>query len=486
MKFYKKYLIAGLAIIFGTSLFIPSASATTVGTDVQEGIDYSEQGTVINKNINGNDNAYISGDYVNVPVYNGMYTVNSIADSWLWKTKSNWSPYNNRTTPSLYNYIGETITEYDVESRNEYQYRRWNDEKYKTYSTVYHTKYRGSKWWNCYVTLNEESYNGYGGNKDNFLIIERYTTQEHTGYRGGYDYDYEWRTSEPWRWAWEDHWEAWNVRKSYRYQSRTLRWNENANPGWEQVPLNYSLYDKNNDVINYGIKLKASSRISEDYNTSFLNPTPDNCNFTEEYYYLNIEKATEQFLLTILHSQMTDEITIYAKGLIQSGTSTVSALLELLALQFTENALLNWTSAFLTYANAIILPMNLADIFLQSEKQIEFNALIKETGKMDDYKWIVVKFSKYLNLDEPSLPVYDFEIKCIDSKFDNTDNIESVSMRIEDNRKYCDYPNVYKDVFKLDYYGEVSYINDLTEVENNFNIYSESFDIFDIFSWFEL
>ena len=249
------------------------AHATTNGTYMINGIDYSGQGTVINGTTTG-DAAYTEGNYVNIPIYKGAYKPNS-GWNWYWNSNwSSWSPYNNKSND--YNtYRGATTKEYNVESRVEYRYKR--TETKDTYATKYHTTYQGSRWWNCGIVLFTSQWGGYEGNRSNFKIIDQWTTSEKYGTTNVTVYS-DWRTSAPLRLAGENQWSAYTSRTVYRYKTLDMHWDEKAQTTTEKVPLNYSLYDKNGKPIkaglvwNYGYNEK---KIAQENNRTFIQKVGD-------------------------------------------------------------------------------------------------------------------------------------------------------------------------------------------------------------------
>ncbi len=98
------------------------------------------------------------------------------------------------------------------------------------------------------------SWDGYGGNKSNYKIVDKYTKSEKNGTKQVLVQDNEWRTSAPFRWLWENDWKVYSTRTTYSYRTRNMKWNADSNLDYENVPLNYSLYNKNGTPIQGGIK----------------------------------------------------------------------------------------------------------------------------------------------------------------------------------------------------------------------------------------
>lgn len=154
--FFKKAvcLIFAVILLLGDAF---SVSTATVGTEMISGVDYSGQGTIINGRVAINNKATVSGNYVNIPIYKGKYVAGAY-DYWWTKNWSGWSTYNNKKNTDFTVYNGsDKATEYDVQSRNEYQYKR--KEKRNVYATKYYTQYRGNKWYNSWRTTIASSWN---------------------------------------------------------------------------------------------------------------------------------------------------------------------------------------------------------------------------------------------------------------------------------------------------------------------------------------
>ena len=164
----------------------------------------------------------------------------------MWHPWSGWSTYNNKTN-DYETYRGDRVSEYNVQSRTEYKYKKYNEKKVPVYCKKYYTEY--VKWvWFVPFYHTVSSWESYPGSKSGYSINNRYTKYEIKYYNGGYDYT-NWITNT----SYYD-WERIYSRESYRYRERTITWNPNTNQGTEYVPLNYSLYDRNEQPIGAGIK----------------------------------------------------------------------------------------------------------------------------------------------------------------------------------------------------------------------------------------
>jgi hypothetical protein len=245
-----------------TTLSITPVNAAYVidGPTTSGYIDYSGQGTVIESPLRDGVST-ISGDYLNVPTYKGKYENQQVlVNDWWLHSWSSWSTTNNRTN-DYYTYRGESITEYDVESKDQSMYKRYDPEKYPVYTKYYVTEYIGNKWYNFFLTTSRASTVAYPGAIDNYDITNRYTELRVTSYNGGYEYDYTWRDSKPSSNTGYE-WISWSNRTVYRYRSRTITWNETAINSTERVPLKYSFNDLEGNSLGI-IKLTLNKKISE-------------------------------------------------------------------------------------------------------------------------------------------------------------------------------------------------------------------------------
>lgn len=254
-------------------------------------MDYSGKGTVISGKIADNGDVTVSNGRVNIPIYQGKYEAGAL-DWWILHSWSSLGTGNNKTN-NYTTYRGPAVTEYDVESRQEHQYKRY--EKQDTYRTKYHTTYQGSKWYNCGIFLFTSQWDKYEGNRDNYKIIKQWTTEDKTGTIDILVKSTEWRTSAPFSYAWENKWEAYSTRTTYRYRSRTMTWNEKGGIGYEQVPLNYSLYNKDGTPIGNGVKWELEHKLTPKTGFWFIgrNDADRNEDFSVIQYYIPFTALVE-------------------------------------------------------------------------------------------------------------------------------------------------------------------------------------------------
>lgn len=486
---FKKVFLFNIFILM---LFISASTtvgATTTGTSMYYGVDYSGQGTRIDYNLREQAaTESSSGNYLYVPVYKGKYENQQVlVNDWMFHSWSSWSTSNNKTN-DYNNYRGESITEYDVQSKVQYKYRRWDDEKTPLYTTYYVTKYKGSHWYDSFLTKTVRSTYRYPGALSGWTITDRYTEREITDYKGGYDYYSGWRDSAPFSPL--DPWSSYTSRTVYRYRARTIEWNENANPGIESTPMKYSFNDRTGNPIDYGIKIVSNATISPNASTGLFNPAPDDWNYDVTTYYLNTDVLEQELHHAIMTVQTEDSIILAIRASIQAGASTVTAVLGVIGL-FSESAVIASLGAVAAYAGAIILPIALANIYLQYEAAITYSDLVKTLGDWSEHNYIGISFVSYNDLDSDTfmLPDHDMEVKMLDKKSTSSDDIDFLSMNLTNN----DFTgidgslaNVYYDDFNLDYYGTVSYVDDIDEVKDDIQDYFDSFNVFDIMSWFGL
>lgn len=304
-KICKRVFCVILSFILLIVLDVP-IYATIKDAKIVGGIDYSGKGTVITGTIASGKTATVSGNYVNIPIYRGKYVVGSF-NGWGTKKWSGWSVSNNKDNADFSIYNGSNkATEYSVESRKEYQYKRL--EKRDNYDTKYYTKYKGTKWYNSWQTITSSSWNGYPGAKSGYKIVSRYTKKEKHGTYNVTVFDNKWRTSAPINLPWENKWTAYNTRTTYRYKSRTLKWDAKATTTTEQVPLKYSLYTQENSPIKAGIKWSYGGN-EKKYNkqrnrnliqTAFDNGMPNEESLNIDMYYItskNVIKKVREDLM---------------------------------------------------------------------------------------------------------------------------------------------------------------------------------------------
>ncbi len=234
-----------ILLIFSILLIIPAyeVDASIANAQMISGVDYSGHGTILNNKIR-NGVAYNTTSYVYVPSYTGKYENQVIlTNDWWLHSWSSWGTSNNRTN-DYYTYRGESIVEYDVESKIQHLYRRYDPEHIPNYGTLYVTEYRGNKWYNSFLTRTETSTTGYPGSIANYDIVSRYTSSYIESYTGGYEYYGSWEDSQPSS-STNYSWQAYSSRTVYRYRSRNITWNSEYLASNEIVPLKYNLYDAN-------------------------------------------------------------------------------------------------------------------------------------------------------------------------------------------------------------------------------------------------
>lgn len=170
-----------------------------------------------------------------------------LTNDWIFHSWSDWDTTNNRTN-NYYTYRGNSITEYNVESNLQVNYKRWDPELNPTVGILYVTKYQGNRWYNFFITKTESSTTGYPGSITNFDIINQYTEPYTVEYNGGYEYNYDCQDNQPSSNTGYP-WIAYQTRTVYRYKYRTITWNEEAYSITETVPMNYSFTDSSNNNL---------------------------------------------------------------------------------------------------------------------------------------------------------------------------------------------------------------------------------------------
>ena len=261
-------------------------------------------------------------------------------------------------------------------------------------------------------------------------------------------------------------------------------------PNWknettERVPLNYSLYNRDGSPMDYGIMVQANSTISENMGTNILNPTSDDRNYKTTYFYFTTESLKNELERAFLNSKATDLATLYIQSLLQSGTATITVAIGLAAEKFSESAVIAALGSACTYISAIILPFAITNTVLQYQKEAKFAEFTEELKRLDEYKIYAVEFTKYFDLDSTmSLPMYYMETALLDKKSTSSDDITYVSAKISNNKKLNSKFDVFYDSCDLDYYGNVTYIKNFDEYESCLKTYFDSYDIFNVISWF--
>lgn len=479
-------LLVGV-LVLTILMFAPmTASAKTINESYTQGgdqnvyIDYSGKGTVIEGNV-ADAVATVDGDQVNIPVYLGKYEAKWY-DGWLWHGWSSWGTNNYKTNKDYAEYRGDTTTEYDVQSRKEYKYKRI--ETVDTYATKYYTKYQGTKWYNFWHTYTTSSWSYYGGWVNNYKIVDTWTSSAKKGTKNVTVYS-DWRTSAPFAWPWESQWEPYTSRTTYRYRERTLYWNKNTNIGHEQVPLNYSLTDNNGEPISFGIKWSSNSLISEHFKTTMMMPIPrDEC-YDITYYYLDVESMYQTVVQALLDNKSTDDASTYIKGALVGGEALLSVILSSLSKQVSKNVIAKAFGQLGAYIAPILATFIISDIGMKMQQEVSLNDLIDALKEVEKYNYMVIKYTYFVDLNNrPCHPTQSVKIELVDEKNVYSDDIEYVSMRMKDNDKINgQLTNVYGD---LDYFGDISYVKDKTEVSNMILNYFESYNVFDIWSWLGL
>lgn len=430
-KKFKAIIIVLLAALLTLSAVLATGVSSVYAAVPDEGyeydsesniyIDYSGQGTVINGKV-AREPAKISGDKVDVPIYKGKYEA-AWYNGWLWHGWSNWSTENYYQTKQndYETYRGETTTEYNVRERKEYRYKRY--ETQDVYSTKYYTTYQGTKWYNCWIFLFTSSWSGYGGEKSGYKIVNRYTKSEKSGTKQVMVYDNEWRTSAPWRWAWENKWEAYDSRTTYSYRSREMKWNADTNVGYEQVPLNYSLYNKDGTGIQNGLKWTFVPSISE--NKGFSGLGASSTSWVNVYYITSTEAKQ---ILSDNIEEIEDSVGElgWLNLLASGGTIAVSQIID----------------KVFPAASPICLAVDIAILFTEASDYIQ-NQL--KAGKINTYQdllniaereniTLVIKDSNYALYYADSVNGVMFtNVQYIQSTDFSTTTKNYVSMRAKDN-----------------------------------------------------
>lgn len=441
----KKLLILFVFIASMLTVSFLNVEATLTGTKMYDGIDYSGQGTRVDKPIRKYQ-ATLNGQYLRIGVNSGKYENQEIlVNDWIFHSWSSWSTTNNKTN-DYYTYRGQSITEYNVEQKTEHLYRRWNDQKTPVYQTVYVTEYVGNKWYNFFITYTDTSSIGYPGVVANFNISSRYTYNIVIRYLGGYDYK-TWTDTKPTSLPWENSWEAYQSRTVYRYRHRTITWNENSNPTFDNVPLKYSFNDTNGNPINYGIKWTLEHRFSPDANDDI----------TLVQYHISAEdvkKLIEKDLESI-----EDSISPHWSGIVTHlGTNLLG--------HFLNSKLIG------TILGKVGLVLALAeghDYIISAIRANEINSLqdILNYAIDLDVNIAIETFSiTYLNYNTGSLPTNSLEgnLQTITDRYMNIgyNNFNSISLQYIQN-KGVGYGNWYNDQ-KI--FGRVDYITNPNHVKN--------------------
>lgn len=200
-----------------------------------------------------------------------------------------------------------------------------------------------------------------------------------------------------------------------------------------------------------------------------------------------------------MNSKATDQVTIFIQSYLQAGTATFSTVIGLAAEKFTESAVIAAFSSACTYISAVILPFAITNTVLQLKKEAEFTEFIEELKRLDEYKIYAVEFTRYLDVDSSlyfspsytgigapsvSVPCYYMETALLDKKSTSSDDITYVSAKILNNKKLNSEFDVFYDSRGLDYYGDVTYIKNFDKYESCLKTYFDSYDVFNVISWF--
>lgn len=269
------------------------AQASTAGTRMSSGIDYSGQGTVINNDLSGKP-ATVEGNYVRIPTWSyGAYTYNTWDEFWVgW---SSWSTDNNKYFAHKgYNYNNQFYIK-DAEKKTEYKwYREWN-RKRDVYSTKYYREYKGKHIFHW--GHKDSSWNGYPSNKG-CCPSTIYTKSEKRGTQSyvereesGYAF------SAPFRWAWDPQWKTFAPRDTYRVKKVDLTWDASwKKDSSELVPLNYSLYKQDGSSISGGLKWTYIPKLTTQKNRGFFemlaaDGMPNEKNLSVVQYYVTSKEV---------------------------------------------------------------------------------------------------------------------------------------------------------------------------------------------------
>ncbi len=312
--FHKRFLIKAIPILLilvlsVSVLNLPQvALATTTGSNVVSGIDYSGQGTKINNDIRGT--ASKNGNYVTIPTWTYGAYVYSTWDEF-WAGWSDWSPnFKSYYDQKGYDYNNQhKICVTDAEKKTEYLwYRNWT-KKRDVYRTKYYRKYKGKGFFHWGHT--DSSWSGYPANKGccpstTYTKNEKYGTEN---YIEREDYG-KYSDSAPFRWPWDPSWVSHSPRLTYRYKAVDLSWDPTwKNESSESCPLNYSLYKLNGTDLGLGIKWSWDEKLSTDKKSESSVFHYTNKDVTE--YYLTVNEAQDILMNKILLQALSVEDEFY-------------------------------------------------------------------------------------------------------------------------------------------------------------------------------
>lgn len=466
-------------VLLFTQFVTLTVGATTIGTKISNGIDYSGQGTVINGDIRDGV-ATVSGNYVNVPTYTyGAYTY----DTWdaFWATWSSWSTSNSKYSGYKgYRYAPENKHIVDFQSKTEYQYRRWNDKLNPVYKTKYITEYQKCTkvlFVKVYTYHKAYSYNGYPGAKSGYTIYKRWTEREISHYKGGYEYYGSWKDSKPFTMPWEESWSSYNSRKTYRVKKVDSIWD----PNWKKnatecVPLNYSLYEKNsNTPIGYGIKFTTKINICEEYNRTALQkvitPIPFEKQYTITQYYITSDVLMARITKEIYNNRSADpEI---KQWIINNGGKLTWNLIVKIIEKKGASAL---AKTFGSYMAVITGIGTLCDAILGDIKASELDKMYNVANNMDrNNAVLVINSCFYVDLSGQTIPMTIVDMASVS-------DIKSVSCKYDAAlSKQLGFRWTYP--ADLDYFGEISYISNANELDGIIDDFCRQYDLFDWISY---
>lgn len=453
--------------------------ATTIGANISNGIDYSGQGSVIEGNIREGV-ATVSGNFVNVPTYTyGSYTYNTWDE--FWATWSSCSPSNSKYSGYKgYRYAPENKYIVDFESKTEYQFRRWNNKLNPVYKTKYITEYQKCTkilFVNVYTYHTESSYSGYPGLKSGYTIYSRRTEREIDYYRGRYEYYGKWADSRPFTMPWETSWSSYNSRKTYRVKKIDSTWDPNwKNDYIEQVPLNYSLYEKNsNTPIGYGIKFTTNIGISEEYNRTAIQKLASPIPFEKQYkitqYYITSDVLMARITKEIYNNRSSDPA--FIQWIHDNGGKITWSLIIKAIEKFGSKAVAKTLGSYMAIITA---SGTLFDALLEDMKASELDKMFKVANEMDRNNAIlVINSCYYIGISSNTFPMTIMDMASVP-------NVKSVSCKYNTTlAKQLGFRWTYP--ADLDFLGEISYISNEDELDSIIDIFCRQYDLFDWLSW---
>jgi len=410
-------------------------NAAVSGTNFINGVDYLMQGTIVDKPLRDGV-ATNNSMFTYLPTWTGKYENQKfLINDWYLYSWSQWATTNNRNN-DYYTERGDSIIEYDVESKTQYQYKVWNPEQGVEIGKMYVTTYKGNRWYNSFITKTKESEISYPGSIDNYNITGHSTYYFEKGHIGGYVNDYTWHDSAP---TGNDL--VLNTRTVYRYRARTITWNPTYSGSAETTPLKYSLYDTDGNPYEGVVKWSFASIISEHKNIS-VNSYSDLL-AVNQYYFTAYEviRMFEQDLELLENTYQIDvkDVIAYVAGYIADATF-------LAALPTTAQLAL---ASLLT----IIGAYDYAQIM---NRQDEFNS-------MQDFFYYVESNNKTIVLTVSNLYTFSTSGNNLfgDIEYITTDK-NYISMNYSENDGRSGFLSTSEDNYGFVYYGVSS-----TEITNN-------------------